>query len=81
MWGCLKLMFDMPKLIVPHRMALNWTVQSQTKACISKCKQKRVECVTELNCQPSCFVLFPSTLFSRKHDILQAGSVSLEAKR
>jgi hypothetical protein len=36
-----------PNWTAPNQIALNQTMQSQTKTCIAKCKQKTQQCITK----------------------------------
>jgi hypothetical protein len=36
LWGCLKVTHEVPNQTTPKWIAVNWTIQSQIKACIAK---------------------------------------------
>jgi len=40
-------MYEGPNWTAPNQIALNQTMQSQTKICIAKCKQKTQQCITK----------------------------------
>jgi len=37
MWGCLKFTCEAPNRTKPNQIALNWTIWSQSKACVWMC--------------------------------------------
>jgi hypothetical protein len=61
---CLKFMYEGPKWTAPNWIALNQTMQTQTKTRIAKCKQKTQQCITKAD--TSYFLLhFRSWLYFR----------------
>ena len=61
MWGGLKFAYEGPYWTVPINIALNWTIWSQTKACIAKspCVDKKEHILTIVIWQSSFFGLCP----------------------